>query len=612
MLSNEKSGIIMIIASLLVMGLTVMILFDYQRDSREKLAREQGLGLARLMSSMPWEQVVSQPGRKGLLDAFRQGQNNPDFAYGVIVDSNGMVKSEVTSPGIITPSTPVPQEPTSWLGQRVVKATINDSAFIESHAPIFSNGNLMGFVRLGYIKPEVNWDFQQMPFIATLTLPIFLLTPLFYFILRREIRPLKKISQRIEKFTEGHLAPSMELQPSAELGQFMDRFNHFIEITQARIQQLNSEQSDLMMSGKLLSYKNNRVESILQTLPEAIMVIDEGGVVSYANAKLDSLLGIKPETIINKKPHDWCKTPEIATILSGKYTKGSVNIVNAPELTSQHGLPNKKLEIRTYPLFSPMDDSKLLGRMVVIRDVTAQFYEQQRQGEFVSQIAHELKTPLNVLSMYSESLLDSDLTSDEHRVEAANVIHDEVGRLANLIQNLLSITQYELGGLSIDRQRVRIRDFLEDTFNSLSKSDRAKNLQFELDLPREMSAVYLDKALFSVAINNLLTNAIKYNRPGGLVTLSAEEDHQHIEIHVTDQGFGISAEDQKHIFDKFFRSDDSHIRQQSGHGLGLSLSQQIVRIHHGEISVESTVGEGSRFTIRLDKESLPSSGNYTA
>ena len=127
-----------------------------------------------------------------------------------------------------------------------------------------------------------------------------------------------------------------------------------------------------------------------------------------------------------------------------------------------------------------------------------------------------------------------------------------------------------------------------------------------------MSAVYLDKALFSVAINNLLTNAIKYNRPGGQVMLSAEEDHQHIEIHVTDQGYGISAEDQKHIFDKFFRSDDSHIRQQSGHGLGLSLSQQIVRIHHGEISVESTVGKGSRFTIRLDKESLPSSGNYTA
>ncbi|MCK5666841.1 MAG: PAS domain-containing protein, partial [Thiotrichaceae bacterium] len=304
MLKNEKPGFIMILASLLVMSVTVYLLFDSQRDNRESQAYEQGLGLVRLMSSMSWKQLTEIPGENGLLQAFQKGQNNADFAYGIIIDINGQVKSEVTSPGIIVPNAPVPAEPSSWLGQRIVPGVNEHSKFIESHAPLFQQGEHHGFVRLGYIYPQLELGYEQMPFIATLTLPIFLLTPLFYFFLRQEIKPLRKISQSIEKFTEGQMLQRVELQPSAELGNFMDHFNQFISNTQARINELSTEQSDLVTSGKLLSYKNHKVESILQTMPEAIMVIDKAGVVSYANHKIDSVLGIKSTEIINKKPRD--------------------------------------------------------------------------------------------------------------------------------------------------------------------------------------------------------------------------------------------------------------------------------------------------------------------
>ena len=601
-MNNEKPGIIMILASLLVMGFTAYFLFDFQVNSREQQAREQGLGLARLMSSMGWEQVINQPGKKGLLEAFRQGQNNPDFAYGVIVDVNGSVKSEVTSPGIIVPNAPLPMEPSAWLGQRTVTGMNNQHQFIESHAPLFLQGEHRGFVRLGYIQPELKFGFEQMPYIATLTLPIFLLTPLFYFFLRQEIKPLKKISESIEHFTESSMSNSMELQPSAELGNFMDRFNQFMDMTQARINELSHEQDDLVISSKLLAYKNNKVESILKTLPEAIMVIDEGGIVSYANDKTVALLGIDSDEVVNKKPQHWCKNPEVINLLSGTHSQGTMLVTSAGSIADQEFDQNKKLEIRTYPLFSPMDDSKLLGRLVVIRDVTAQMFEQQRQGEFITQVSHEMKTPLNVLQMYSEILLDKDLTSEEEQIEAANVIHDEVERLSNLIKNLLSISQYELGGLVVERQRVRMHDFLSDIFDNISKSDTGKNLRFKLDLPNEMSSLMIDKALMRIAINNLLTNAIKYNKPEGLVTLQATESTHFVDIRVIDEGYGISEEDQKHIFDKFFRSDDDKVREQTGHGLGLSLTQQIVHIHHGEIMVTSSPGQGSLFQVRLEKD----------
>ncbi len=601
-MNNEKSGFIMILASLLVMGLTVYFLFDIEIKNREKQAREQGLGLVRLMSSMPWNQVINQPGRKGLLQAFYQGQNNPDFAYGLITDLDHSIKSEVTAPGIIAPNSPVPFEPTAWLGQRTVDSLSQDKRFIESHAPLFYDGQHKGFVRIGYLKPEFILSFEKMPLIATITLPIFLLTPLFYFFLRQEMKPLKRVSESIEKFAEGSMAQTMELQPSAELGGFMDRFDRFMALTQERINQLNHEQDDLTLSTKLLSYQNSKVESILKTLPEAIIVIDEAGEVSYANEKTSSLLGIDNKNIINQKPVDWCKNSEVINLLSGQHNKGMVSAITAAAFSSDDEQQDKKLEIRIYPLFSPMDENKLLGRLAVIRDITEQLYEQQRQGEFISQISHELKTPLNVLSMYSESLLDPDLTSEEHRIEAANVIHDEVERLANLIQNLLSISQYELGGLQIERQRVRLREFLQDLFETLAKSDKARALQFELDLPHELPAVFIDKALMRIAINNLLTNAIKYNKPGGRVTLEAIESSHYIDIRVSDDGYGISELDQKKIFDKFFRSEDDNIRQQTGHGLGLSLTRQIVQIHQGEITVTSSIGQGSLFQIRLDKE----------
>lgn len=601
-MTNEKSGIIMLLASLLVMALTVFFLFNFDISNREKQAREQGLGLARLMSSMPWSEVVNQPGRKGLLEAFRQGQSNPDFAYGIVVDVSGRVKSEVTAAGVIAPNSSLPTEPTSWLGQREVGSKDAENSYLETHAPLFQDGTHMGFVRLGYRQPDFRFGYAQLPIVATITLPIFLLMPLYYFFLRQEIKPLKKISESIDQFTDNSLAQSMQLKPTEELGDFMARFNQFMDLTQARFNELNHEHEDLTLSTKLLAYQNSKVESILKTMPEAIMVIDDAGVVSYANEKTASILGINNETIINQKPQQWCHSSEIINLLSGQSNKAALTAVSTSSISGNELENDKKLEIRTFPLFSPMDDSKLLGRLVVIRDITEQLYEQQRQGEFITQVSHELKTPLNVLSMYSEALLDKDLTSEEQRIEAANVIHDEVERLANLIQNLLSISQYELGGLQVERQRVRMHDFLEDAFANVAKSDLAKNLDFVLDLPRELPAMFVDKALMRIAINNLLTNAIKYNKPGGQIKMEVIESSHFIDIRISDEGYGISEQDQPHIFKKFFRSEDNNIRQQTGHGLGLSLTQQIVQIHQGEISVNSTFGQGSLFQIRLEKD----------
>lgn len=288
---NERLGLTMILASLVVIGVIVALLFAYQNQSREAQIRSQGVSLARLLSGMSSDQLLPSRGRQGILQVMRHTQNNPDFAYGALVDPQGRPITEVSAPGAVIPATAPPREPSSWLGERRLISDANGQSFLEFHAPLMSQGQLQGYVRLGYFEPGYGMRTEQVPFFATLALPIFLLTPLFYTLVRRELRPLREVNREIEHLLEKGSFRKAEIRAHGELGNFTRHFNRFVERTQDRIEELKAEQTELLTSTKLLSYKRTRVEAVLDTLPEAVMVLDESGVASYVNAKLSALLG---------------------------------------------------------------------------------------------------------------------------------------------------------------------------------------------------------------------------------------------------------------------------------------------------------------------------------
>ena len=149
---------------------------------------------------------------------------------------------------------------------------------------------------------------------------------------------------------------------------------------------------------------------------------------------------------------------------------------------------------------------------------------------------------------------------------------------------------------------MKLAELLRDAFDNVARSGRGAGLAFELEVPRELGLVNVDKDLLRIAINNLLTNAIKYNRAGGRVTLAAEETADAVRICVRDTGIGISEPDRARIFDKFFRSEEPQVRERTGHGLGLALVKDIVELHGGNLSVESEPGVGSEFVISLWRE----------
>jgi signal transduction histidine kinase len=216
----------------------------------------------------------------------------------------------------------------------------------------------------------------------------------------------------------------------------------------------------------------------------------------------------------------------------------------------------------------------------------------------VAHVSHELKSPLNVIAMYAETLADSD--DESLRVESLNVIQDEIERMNALVGNLLNVSKLDTGSMAPERNRVRLDDMLRDAYDQALPRAEGKQLRVDLDLPRDLDAVTIDKDLFRIALNNLLTNAIKYNRAGGSVTLAARNEGREIIISVRDTGIGIAAADCERIFEKFYRVSESGAPvARGGHGLGLYLAAQIVELHHGRIVLDSEPGVGSTFSIHL-------------
>ena len=602
LLKADRIGLVVVLSSLLAITAITFVLFSNENQQRLADIRSQGVSLVRALSAVPYEQLASGGEQQGAVQVMRHSASEDGFAYVSIIDPSGMTINEATADGIIVPAASIPAEPAAWLGERHLNLPTDNRKIIEFHAPLLTAGDLMGFVRLGYLSPSSGVSMEQLPFLAMIALPVFLLVPLFYLLLRFEVRPIRAASSEISRLIDGEDFRRLEVSATGELGDFMQRFNRFVEIAESRVHELQEDQQRLITSSKLLTYRKNRVETVLETLPEAVIILDETGEITFANQKVAALFNVSSSVILSQPLQHWCDNPDVLQLLS-KYQKG-----NSPRSFTDtirfniDSANDRAIATKTYPLFSPRKPSEAIGTLIIFRDETQEALARQARTEFVAHLAHELKSPLNVLGMYSETLQSEAGRKEEFRIEAANVISEEVDRLASLITGLLSMTQIETGSLTPDKSLVRLRDVAAAAFEEARKFPTAHEIKFAFDVPKEMSPVFVDKDLIRIALSNLLSNAVKYNCEGGEVRLTVSETDDAFQIRVADSGIGISEEERAEIFNKFFRSPDERVQAVGGHGLGLALARQIIELHHGTLTLDHEREEGTEFIINLWKE----------
>lgn len=213
--------------------------------------------------------------------------------------------------------------------------------------------------------------------------------------------------------------------------------------------------------------------------------------------------------------------------------------------------------------------------------------------DFISNVSHEFKTPLAVIQNYAAALQGA--ADEEERRRCAGVLVSETKKLTALVTNILKLNKLENRELNPARERIRLDEQLAQCV--LAFEDKIDGKGLELDCDLEELAVYSDADCLEIVWNNLLSNAIKFTEPGGKIGVTLRREGRCAAVRISDTGCGISAETGKRMFDKFYQGDTSHA--QEGNGLGLALVKRVVALLGAEISVESEVGKGSTFTVKL-------------
>jgi len=244
--------------------------------------------------------------------------------------------------------------------------------------------------------------------------------------------------------------------------------------------------------------------------------------------------------------------------------------------------------------------------LLLLEDLGATQRQQAFYRGFIQNVSHELKTPLTVIQGHVAKM-SAQPDDRDGWIASGRIVNEETKRLTQLVDNLLTLARLESPSFTLDLEPLNLGALLEESILQLSELAEQRKLEVSLSLPPTIPRTMADRARLKQVILNLLDNSLKYTPAGGDVAVSLENDplNRHLICAVRDTGEGIPAEDLPFIFDKLYRARRTGGRPVEGSGLGLSLAQQIIAAHGGEIRVESELGKGSTFTFTLPYEAAP-------
>ncbi len=349
------------------------------------------------------------------------------------------------------------------------------------------------------------------------------------------------------------------------------------------------------------------INRILSSMGEGVLVMDLGGRIVFANREAEVLFGCGNDELIGVYFSDYliesgAVEPQklydaIAVALKGgnaqlefepsgieprHYSLMLSALVANPEGIKTDGVPTEEI----------------IGVVIMISDITKRVELDRMKTETLQLVSHELRTPLTSIHGLSDVLLKFPVAADESR-EMLSTIHAEAVRLGETINRYLDLTRLESGAQSLNLSQVNCRQLITDCIRNLSvlAADRRINLASQVDA--QLPLLNADAQLLTQAINNLLSNAIKYSPPESEVVVAAEQAQNSVKISVCDHGYGIPAEAQERIFEKFYRLERDSASGIVGTGLGLALVKEIVERHGGRITFQSSATTGTTFVIHL-------------
>ena len=336
------------------------------------------------------------------------------------------------------------------------------------------------------------------------------------------------------------------------------------------------------------SENDSKIEVILSTVPNGLIAIDIEENIIFINDSAKYICGLN-QSEIGKRIFLYLKNKELVRII-----KGLIYNYKGPERYSDKNM-HYELDIKPIVDFK---DNMLIGKLINISDLTTIINTENIRRDFVSNVTHELKTPLTAISGFVETLKSNENIPREKQYQFLTIIEEETHRLNELIEDVLTLSFIEQN-LEIKSERINLIKVLEDIILKLENIAKTKNIKLKLISGDKNIFIQSSKYSLTRIFINIIDNSIKYSNEGGTVTIKVSYFDNTVRVSVIDNGRGIAQEDIPRIFERFYRVDKSRTRKEKGTGLGLAIVKHLTKSIGGEIDLKSVLEEGTEFSIIL-------------
>ena len=406
---------------------------------------------------------------------------------------------------------------------------------------------------------------------------------------RRDNIKLRQLNAKIKDLIAGDYSEVVDMQGSPELTDMTNSINDLSEV--------------IRLTHENLEQETKRLTSILSYMTDGVLATNRRGQIIMVNEMAAKQLNVNPDEVLNTSILDLLS-------LGDEYDLRSL-ITEVPELTIDSQDENGEyLSLRVRFALIRRESGFISGLVAVLHDTTEQDKEERERRLFVSNVSHELLTPLTSVKSYLEALDDGAL-SEPVAPDFVKVSLNETNRMMRMVTDLLSLSRIDNETSQLDIELTNFTAFITfilNRFDKIKSQSQEDTKKYELirEYPITPIWVEIDTDKMTQVIDNILNNAIKYSPDGGKIKVGMKTTDAQLIISISDEGLGIPKKDLPRIFDRFYRVDKARSRAQGGTGLGLAIAKEIIKQHKGFIWAKSEYGKGSTFTIVLpyDKDAI--------
>lgn len=452
---------------------------------------------------------------------------------------------------------------------------------------IEENGQVTGYVFLSVKLNEIKDAYKQIWWILIVSLGLALIIIMIIGarITERYTKPIESATKVAYELARGNYRARTYEGMENETGMLSTSINVLARNLQEMV--------------KAREIQQDRLTTLIENMGTGLILVDSRGYITLINRTYKETFRIKEEDYIGHLYYDAIRHKEISNLIEEIFmTEQKVH----REIIISLDIERRYFDVYGVPIIGTNDDWK--GILLVFHDITEMKKLEQMRKDFVANVSHELKTPITSIKGFSETLLDGAM-NDKDTLEAfLKIILTESERLQNLVHDLLELSKIEQHGNILSFQNCNMVSLIEDILPILEKRAEEKRIELVFEKSDEAACVEGDEYRLKQVFVNLITNAINYTPDGGKVTVSYADEADSVSVSVKDTGIGIDKKELPRIFERFYRVDKARNRSSGGTGLGLAIVKHIVEAHHGEISVESELGKGTIFTVKLFKDYL--------